>query len=64
MTDEIADEIAKRHVEKSLAQAEDQDKVDQWASGERAKEDAVEIASLLLQQAEKRLEERSDDNAS
>ncbi len=44
---QFADEVAKRHVQRSLREMHDA-KTDSWKNGERAREQAREIAEALV----------------
>lgn len=48
MDDAIIEQIANRHVERSLAELESQSKVDSWTDGDRARDEATEIVAAVL----------------
>lgn len=60
---EFIAEVADKHVARSLSEMSDDAKVATWESGERAKEQAAEIVTKLLADAQQALEQRSKDNA-
>lgn len=53
------EEVAEKHVDKSLVEMVDEQKVSRWQSGERAKEQADEIVSAVVAEAIEALEQRS-----
>ncbi len=49
--DKFADEMAKKHVARSLEEMRDKQKTDSWQNGDRAREQAQEIAEALVKEA-------------
>ncbi len=49
--DKFADEMAKKHIERSLAEMRDTEKTESWKNGDRAREQAKEIAEALVKEA-------------
>lgn len=59
---EFLERIAQNHVDRSMSEMVDDAKVAQWETGERAKQQAEEIVTQLLTEAQQVLEHRSKDH--
>lgn len=62
MSDHL-EKITEQHVARSLNEMADPSKADEWLNGQRAKEQAEQIVSVLLAEAIQRLEQGENPNA-
>ncbi len=61
--DEFADDMAKRHVQRSLEEMRDPQKTESWKNGDRAREQAREIAEALVKEALANIAQGEEPNA-
>ncbi len=60
---EFTEEAARRHIERSMRESKDADKLEQWKNGERAREQAEQIVAELVNEALKAIEPGEQSNA-
>ncbi len=61
--DKITEDAAAQHVARSLEESKDPDKIKAWNNGERAREQAVGIVSVIMAEALAAVEQGEKPNA-